>query len=87
MSLSKKSLASKFDFVFIAITVVAVNRRHISVTQEHSSRWGIMAILFHYPTQRAERERGIMNQIPALVRVFAYLSLLTVGGGISPSLK
>ena len=24
-----------------------------------------------------------MNQIPALVRVFAYLSLLTVGGGIA----
>src|ERR1700740_344624 len=30
-----------------------------------------------------------MNQIPALIRVFAYLSLLTVGGGMSafPELK
>jgi chromate transporter len=30
-----------------------------------------------------------MNQIPALVRVFAYLSLLTVGGGMAafPEMK
>ena len=30
-----------------------------------------------------------MNQIPALIRVFAYLSLLTVGGGMAafPELK
>ena len=30
-----------------------------------------------------------MNQIPALIRVFAYLSLLTVGGGMAafPEMK
>lgn len=30
-----------------------------------------------------------MNQIPALVRVFAYVSLLTVGGGMAafPEMK
>ena len=30
-----------------------------------------------------------MNQIPALVRVFAYLSLLTIGGGMAafPEMK
>jgi len=48
VSLSKKSLSSKFDFVFIALTVVSVNRWHISVPKTLIAV-GILAILFHYP--------------------------------------
>jgi chromate transporter len=48
VSLSKKSLSAKFDFVFIALTVVAVNRFHISVPKTLIAV-GILAILFHHP--------------------------------------
>ncbi|HEY4900344.1 MAG TPA: chromate transporter [Terriglobales bacterium] len=48
VSLSKKSLSHKFDFVFIAITVIAVNRLHLGVPRTLIGV-GILAILFHYP--------------------------------------
>src|SRR4029077_20234812 len=39
--------------------------------------------------QGAKRECEAMNEIPALIRVFAYLSILTVGGGMAafPEMK
>ena len=48
VNLSKKSLSSKFDFVFIALTVIAVNRLHLGVPKTLVAV-GILAILFHYP--------------------------------------
>jgi len=48
VSMSKKSLSHKFDFVFIAMTVIAVNRLHLSVPRALIGV-GILAILFHRP--------------------------------------
>lgn len=48
VQLSKKSLASKFDFIFMAMTVLAVNRLHQSVPRTLITV-GIIAILFHRP--------------------------------------
>jgi len=48
VSLSKKALSHKFDFVFMAATVLAVNRLHWSVPRALVIV-GILAILFHYP--------------------------------------
>jgi chromate transporter len=51
MGLSKKSLAGKFDFVFMALTVIAVNRLHQSVPRTLVVV-GLLAILFHRPRKR-----------------------------------
>ena len=48
VQLSKKSLAVKFDFVFLALTVLAVNRLHQSVPRTLVVV-GLLAILFHRP--------------------------------------
>lgn len=48
VGLSQKSLSHKFDFVFIALTVIAVNRLHLGVPRTLIGV-GILAILFHYP--------------------------------------
>ncbi len=48
VGLSKKSLAGKFDFFFMALTVVAVNRLHLGVPRTLIGV-GILAILFHRP--------------------------------------
>lgn len=48
VGLSEKSLSHKFDFVFIAATVLAVNRFHWSVPRALIVV-GIVAILFHRP--------------------------------------
>ena len=48
VQLSQKSLAGKFDFVFMALTVLAVNHLHISVPRTLIAV-GIIAILFHRP--------------------------------------
>jgi len=53
VQLSKKSLAGKFDFVFVALTVLAVNRLHQSVPRTLIVV-GILAVLFHRPG-RAEK--------------------------------
>lgn len=53
VQLSKKSLATRFDFVFMALTVIAVNRLHQSVPRTLIGV-GIMAVLFHHP-RRAEK--------------------------------
>ena len=48
VGLSKKALSHKFDFVFMAGTVLAVNRLHWSVPRALIVV-GILAILFHRP--------------------------------------
>jgi len=55
VQLSKKSLAGKFDFLFMALTVLAVNRLHQSVPRTLIIV-GIAAILFHRP--RRSRTAG-----------------------------
>jgi chromate transporter len=55
VSLSKKSLSSNFDFVFMAITVIAVNRLHLGVPRTLIGV-GILAILFHYPRKGQKAE-------------------------------
>jgi chromate transporter len=56
VGLSKKSLAGKFDFVFMALTVIAVNRLHQSVPRTLVAV-GFLAILFHRP--RNERKESV----------------------------
>lgn len=51
VQLSEKSLCSKFDFVFMALTVICVNRFHLGVPRTLIGV-GILAILFHYPRHR-----------------------------------
>ena len=48
VSLSKKSLSHNIDFVFIVMTVIAVNRLHLGVPRTLIAV-GILAILFHHP--------------------------------------
>lgn len=48
VGLSKKALSHRFDFVFMAATVLAVNRMHWSVPRALVIV-GLLAILFHYP--------------------------------------
>ena len=48
VGLSKKALSQNFDFVFMAATVLAVNRLHWSVPRALLIV-GALAILFHYP--------------------------------------
>jgi len=48
VGLSKKALSRNFDFVFMAATVLAVNRLHWSVLRALVIV-GVLAILFHYP--------------------------------------
>ncbi len=51
VQLSEKSLCSKFDFVFMALTVIGVNRFHLGVPRTLIGV-GILAILFHYPRRQ-----------------------------------
>ena len=48
VQLSRKSLAGKFDFVFMALTVLAVNRLHQPVPRTLIVV-GILSILYHRP--------------------------------------
>jgi len=54
IQLSQKSLAGKFDFVFMGVTVLAVNRFHQSVLRTLIVV-GILAMLYHRP-RRTPRE-------------------------------
>ncbi len=54
VSLSKKSLSHNFDFVFMAMTVIAVNRLHLGVPRTLVIV-GLLAVLFHYP-RKAQRQ-------------------------------
>ena len=56
---------------------------------EPFSSWAFRAPLssasspFSFIARRKNERGALMNQIPALIRVFSYLSLLTVGGGMA----
>lgn len=54
VQLSKKSLAGKVDFIFMALTVLAVNRLHQSVLRTLIVV-GLLAILFHRPGSTEKR--------------------------------
>jgi chromate transporter len=56
VSMSQKSLSGKFDFVFIALTVIAVNRLHLGVPRTLIAV-GLLAILFHRP-RKQQKESG-----------------------------
>jgi chromate transporter len=56
MGLSKKALAQKFDLVFVALAVIAVNRFHQSVPRTLVVV-GLLAIFFHRP--RKERKGSV----------------------------
>jgi chromate transporter len=58
VNLSKKSLAGSFDFVFMALTVIAVNRLHQSVPRTLLAV-GLLAILFHRP--RKEHQESVAS--------------------------
>jgi len=58
VGLSKKALSRKFDFVFMAATVLAVNRVHWSVPRA-LILVGMLAVLFHYPRKV---EKASQNQ-------------------------
>jgi chromate transporter len=51
MGLSQKSLAGKFDFVFMALTVLSVNRLHQSVPRTLIAV-GLLSILWHHPRKQ-----------------------------------
>jgi chromate transporter len=53
VQLSERSLSGKFDFVFMALTVICVNRLHLGVPRSLIGV-GILAILFHYPRHRGK---------------------------------
>ena len=57
VGLSKKALSHNFDFVFMAGTVVAVNRFHWSVLRALVVV-GILAILFHRPNAHQEKSEA-----------------------------
>jgi len=58
VQLSKKSLAGRLDFIFMGLTVLAVNRLHQSVPRTLIAV-GIVSILFHRP---ARVEKGSVAQ-------------------------
>ena len=54
LGLSKESLSGRFDFVFMALTVITVNRFHLSVPRTLVAV-GSLAILFHRPRNGQNR--------------------------------
>jgi chromate transporter len=58
MGLSKKALAQKFDFVFVALAVIAVNRLHQSVPRTLVVV-GLLAILFHRPRKEQKESAAL----------------------------
>lgn len=55
VGLSEKSLEGKFDFVFMALTVIAVNRLHLGVPRTLVVV-GVLAILFHRPSKKQKED-------------------------------
>jgi chromate transporter len=55
VGLSEKSLEGKFDFVFMALTVLAVNRLHLGVPRTLVVV-GVLAILFHRPSKKQKED-------------------------------
>jgi chromate transporter len=57
IQLGKKSLSHRFDLFFVLVTVLLVNRLHVSVPQT-LIYVGIAAVLFHYPRKSAKEGPG-----------------------------
>lgn len=57
IQLGKKSLTQQFDLVFVLVTVLLVNRLHVSVPKA-LIYVGIVAILFHYPRKTAKEAKN-----------------------------
>jgi chromate transporter len=57
VQLGKKSLSGRYDFIFIALTVIGVNRLHQSVPRVLIAV-GLLAILWHHPRNPA-KERPV----------------------------
>ena len=55
LGLSRRSLAGRFDWVFIVLTVLAVNRLHLPVLVALLGV-GVLAIMWHRPGARREPE-------------------------------
>lgn len=55
VQLSRRSLENRFDYVFVVLTVLAVNRFHVSVLHALVIV-GLMAILWHRPSYGAKAE-------------------------------
>jgi chromate transporter len=53
IQLGKKSLAQHYDLLFVLLTVLAVNRLHVSVPRALIGV-GLLAILWHYPRKAAK---------------------------------
>jgi chromate transporter len=53
IQLGKKSLSQHYDLIFVLITVLAVNRLHVSVPRALIGV-GLVAILWHYPRKAAK---------------------------------
>jgi chromate transporter len=53
VQLGKKSLSQHYDLLFVLITVLAVNRLHVSVPRALIGV-GLVAILWHYPRKAAK---------------------------------
>jgi chromate transporter len=53
IQLGKKSLSQHYDLIFVLITVLAVNRFHVSVPRTLIGV-GLLAILWHYPRKAAK---------------------------------
>jgi chromate transporter len=53
IQLGKKSLSQHYDLIFVVITVLLVNRLHVSVPRTLIGV-GLLAILWHYPRKTAK---------------------------------
>ena len=53
IQLGKKSISQHYDLIFVLITVLAVNRLHVSVPRALIGV-GLLAILWHYPRKAAK---------------------------------
>src|SRR5579864_9056658 len=58
MGLSKKALTQTFDFVFVAMAVISVNRLHQSVPRTLVVV-GLLAILFHRPRKKQKESASL----------------------------
>ena len=87
MNLSKKALAKRSDLIFVVATAVAVEGLHWSVPRAADNHGNYFYCVS--PSYQQESRVRRMNELPALIGVFSYLSLLTVGGGMAafPEMK
>ena len=93
VQLGSRVLKGIADYVFVLATAAAVAGFGVQVPYALLAA-GVIAIWWHRPRDkgrrcRAARQGQQMKQLGDIAGVFAYLSLLTVGGGMAafPELK